>query len=149
MDTMGSSTAYQGGEGVRFDADGNKIHDPSVANYSGTGYADSASSRGDGMSRSPGEKSDQWNRTEHRQMTNDQWNSHWNGHDMTAINESELPSAARAGLLRGADGSSLSEVKRGTWDGKPAYCAKVMKNGSWYHVATDADGTVLASRPIN
>ena len=37
---MASNDAYNNRDGTRFDADGNKMYDPSVGDHSRTGYAD-------------------------------------------------------------------------------------------------------------
>ena len=73
----------------------------------------------------------------------------WNDRDMVMVNESELPGAARETLSHESDGAPLAEVGRAMWDGKQAYSCKVMKNGHFYRVVTDADGTILTTRRLD
>lgn len=73
----------------------------------------------------------------------------WNDQEIVMINESEMPNNARTCLTRESGGSALSETGRGTWNGKPAYCAKVTRNGRSYKVVSDADGSLIAMRRLD
>lgn len=64
--------------------------------------------------------------------------------NMMMVNESELPVGARTCMTREAGGSTMTEVGRGTWDGKPAYCCKAMKDGHTYKITTDAEGCLIS-----
>ncbi len=72
----------------------------------------------------------------------------WNDHDVT-VDESELSAAARNTLSQESDGAPLAEVGRTVWDGKQAYSCKVMKNGHFYRVVADSDGTILTTRRLD
>lgn len=165
---IASNETYRGGEGVRFDANGNPMNDPSVSDHSRTGYAD-----GDRNSRSSNRSTTDtsassnagWNTRNDRdantrtwrdgqanrmELTRASWGDRtWNDSDVVMVNESAMPSPVRTSFSREGAGTTLSETGHGMWDGKQAYCAKFMKNGHPYKMITDADGNLLAMRRLD
>lgn len=97
--------------------------------------ADGSNRRSDGQYSALGE----------RPSTREQ---NWNDYAMVMVNESDCPTAVQNGLRREARNSPLTGTARGTWDGKPAYCGCVVRNGENVRIITDVDGNVLAVRPI-
>jgi len=73
----------------------------------------------------------------------------WHDQQVVSMNESELPTAVKSGLTREADGATLSNTGRTTWNGQQAYTARMTKQGRTYQVITDANGDVLAMRRLD
>lgn len=162
--TTSSTDAYRNENGVRVDANGNRMYDATAGDQSRSGYGDgnkswssgsdqSASSNGDWKNRNEREANGRTWRESHGSRTDSNrasWgDTTWNDPEVVMVNESDIPGAARAGLSREAGGSTLTETGRGMWDGKQAYCAKVMKNGRSYRVITDSDGNLIAMRRVD
>ena len=141
-DSMTSNGAYTGGEGIRFDQNGNKTYDPTIGNHSRAGYADG--DRGGYPGNQYG--NDRNSRESQRESRADH---PWNDRDVVMVSESELPAAARTCMFREAGGTTLSETGHGMWDGKPAYCCKMMKNGHPCRCITDADGNLITMRRLD
>ncbi len=115
------------------------------------------------QSRNSQDGQNRWNDQNGRQMRRDRdansgqnpsnlasWGGRsWDNDSVTVTTEAEMPAAVRAGISREANGTALSETGRGTWNGKPAYCARITRGNFSYKVVTDENGDLIAMNRID
>ncbi len=151
-------------EGVRFDANGNKIYDSSVRNtgtsnpgYNANGdmtrnWDNRNTNNANGWSNDQrGSANDSRNMQDGRHgMWNDQktWDS-WNDRNVTSMQSSDLPQPVLATFQRQSGGAELMETGWANHDGKKCYCVKSRKDGAMYKMISDADGNLIAMKRID